>query len=414
MAIDIIVVVLVLLLIYAWIGYPLLLAVTSRVAAKAPDEHTKAHHAELSRVAVLFSAHNEEGVIRCRLENLMQIQDLQVQNYVGVDGSTDRTARIAVEFAKHYDNVHICEFKERRGKVAVLKDLVKVSAQPSTLSVQESDILVFTDANTIFKPNAMEKLLAHFVDPEVGGVCGRLIFKENQSVQSSKFKVQSYGREKKEEDTFNSRSSEGMYWRWETWLKEKESVLDSCLGANGAIYAIRRELFWNEMPDNTVVDDFVIGMKVREQGFRMVYEPQAVAEEEMSETVNEWKRRVRIGAGDYQALQFCRRCLSPKYGRFAWMFWSHKVLRWFTPHLLAGLFVVSCLFPYTVTSIFLSALLFCGLLGRIVRRSRAGVFCFPRMCDYFLTMQVALFVGFLRFCRGNLSGQWDRTPRIEL
>lgn len=400
MVIDIIVVMLVLLLIYAWIGYPLLLAAASRVAAKAPDERTKAHHAGLGRVAVLFSAHNEEGVIRRRLENLTQIQNLQIQNYVGVDGSTDRTARIAVEFAEHYDNVHICEFKERRGKVAVLKDLVKVSAQPSTLSVQESDILVFTDANTIFKPNAMEKLLAHFADPEVGGVCGRLVFKQRSEVRG--------------QGSDSHISDEGVYWRWETWLKQKESDLDSCLGANGAIYAIRRELFWNEMPDNTVVDDFVIGMKVREQGFRMVYEPQAVAEEEMSDTVNEWNRRVRIGAGDYQALQFCRRCLSPKYGRFAWMFWSHKVLRWFTPHLLGGLFVVSCLLPYTVTSILLSALLLCGLLGRIVRRSRAGVFCFPRMCDYFLTMQAALFVGFLRFCRGNLSGQWDRTPRMEL
>ena len=105
---------------------------------------------------------------------------------------------------------------------------------------------------------------------------------------------------------------------------------------------IRTGLFWAEIPDNTIIDDFVIGMKVREQGYRMVYAPTAVAREELPETLDdEWRRRIRIGAGDYQALVLCRKCLLPRYGKFAWMFWSHKVARWFTPHLLLLLTISS-------------------------------------------------------------------------
>src|SRR6185503_6079299 len=111
------------------------------------------------------------------------------------------------------------------------------------------------------------------------------------------------------------KTDESVYWKFETWLKTRESELDSCLGANGAIYAIRARLFWASIPPNTIIDDFVIGMKVREQGYRMLYEPRAIALEELPpEVAHEWKRRVRIGAGDYQAIRLCRACLSPSFG----------------------------------------------------------------------------------------------------
>jgi cellulose synthase/poly-beta-1,6-N-acetylglucosamine synthase-like glycosyltransferase len=216
-----------------------------------------------------------------------------------------------------------------------------------------------------------------------------------------------------------------------------ESALDSCLGANGAIYAIRQGLFWSDIPSNTIIDDFVIGMKVREQGYRMVYEPAAIAYEEFPAKQDEWRRRVRIGAGDFQALTLCRRCLLPRFGWFAWSFWSHKVLRWFTPHIGAflvlgswflvaracvdripiadhcSLFTVhshpALLLPAIVAIGSIVLLLF-SVIGRVVGgESRVVRIC--RLCDHFVAMQAAIFVGFVKFCRGGLQGAWERTPR---
>ncbi|MFC1499064.1 glycosyltransferase [Verrucomicrobiota bacterium] len=431
----------VIILAYTWLGYPLLLAAIARrrmVNDQIPEK------VDIESVAILLSAYNEESVIKQRLENLLSSSasigvhpafarklrrtGRRLNILIGTDGCTDRTAEIARAFAENHDNIHIHEFKERRGKVAVLKELVKECNRRWTSSDPlnpmdprgpmnadaTKQILVFTDANTMFRPDALEKLLRHFDDPKIGGVCGRLIFKENQSVTGCRLQVT---------------GEENIYWKWEARLKERESALDSCLGANGAIYAIRRELFWKEIPDNTIVDDFVIGMKVREQGFRVIYEPEAIAEEGLPETADEWARRVRIGAGDYQALSLCGKCLSVKYGRFAWIFFSHKVLRWLTPHMLMFLVLGSWFLVFqeffkfsreiamsslalglgTFTAAFTVIFILCAMLGELSKNNKA--YRFFHLCYYFLTMQVALFVGFLRYCRGNLKGHWTRTPR---
>jgi cellulose synthase/poly-beta-1,6-N-acetylglucosamine synthase-like glycosyltransferase len=217
-------------------------------------------------------------------------------------------------------------------------------------------------------------------------------------------------------------SSEGFYWDWETRMKENESHLDSCLGANGGIYAIRPELFWPEVPDNTIIDDFVIGMKVREQGSRVVYDPDALAYEELPQVSHEWARRVRIGSGAYQSLCLCRRCMLTGYGWFSWCFWSHKVLRWFSPHILGTIVMLAVLqlcgientdaMPVMgkATSAGALAALLLAFGGVATRNSSKSSILF-RLTAHFVTMQLALLVGFCRFCRGNLQGRWDRTPR---
>ena len=207
---------------------------------------------------------------------------------------------------------------------------------------------------------------------------------------------------------FSSPSTdEPVYWNLETNLKSSESSWDSCLGANGAIYAMRPELFWAEIPDNTIIDDFVLGMKVREQGFRMVFEPTAVATEDLPTTVpDEWRRRVRIGAGAFQALTLCPACLSPRYGRFALFFWSHKVLRWFTPHLAVVVGVLlSCQQLNNPTTLYLLVGILLFVLFTPPGRKAL------KLLAYFVTMQAALFVGSLKFCRGGLKGTWERTER---
>lgn len=391
-----------LLLVYAWALYPLMLAVITRKVSSIRPIVTSVP----SPVTILFSAYNEEDSIRARLENLVQLENprsaignLKSEILLGIDGATDRTAAIAGEFGAKYDNLHVLNFKQRRGKVAVLKDLVKKSREVGAAG-KEGGLLVFTDANTLFRPDTLTKLLAHFSDPRVGGVCGRLEFKEKAGVKES----------------------EGLYWRWETQLKIMESRVDSCLGANGALYAIRSELFWQDIPENTVVDDLVIGMKVREAGFRMVYEPDAVAEEEFPRVRDEWRRRVRIGAGDFQALILCWKCLLPRYREFAWIFWSHKVLRWFTPHLALLMVAVAQILiarngwlasPLLARAVLIGAscLVVCAEIGGLVRnRPGVGASLF-RACNHFVAMNAALFVGSLRFGLGDLKGHWERTPR---
>jgi cellulose synthase/poly-beta-1,6-N-acetylglucosamine synthase-like glycosyltransferase len=266
-------------------------------------------------------------------------------------------------------------------------------------------LLVFTDANTHFLPDTLTQLVTPFHDPRVGGVCGRLLFTD--------------GPNKAEQD----------YWNWEARLKQAEAGFDSCLGANGAVYALRPECFWQDLPPQTIIDDFVLGMKTREAGLHMYYAPAAIALEDLPASRQEWHRRIRIGSGAYQAIHWCRACLHPRFGRFALFFWSHKILRWFTPHMLLGATGASIValavqvpawsHTHILHLAFLSSfLLLAGMTGidllipptghpdKPIRRSL-------RACSHFMIMQTALMVGFLRYCRGNLSGTWHRTPRKE-
>jgi len=500
------IIVLLAVLLYTWLGYPLILRLVAGRSPSPPTSHTPS--LPLPPVTILLAAYNEEAHIAARLENLLALDypPDRIVVHLGLDGCSDGTASIAGAFAESHPNIHAHDYSERRGKVAVIKKLVE---NRSTSSSEE--ILMFSDANTHFHPDALKKMVSHFSDPSVGGVCGRLIFTNSrEKVQESQ---KGSGRFKQKETKVTkerlNRSSqrtqracsdgippvsrrtsrqnrlfsctscremsilralcdflfksfpsspEGAYWGWETKLKLTESRLDSCIGANGAIYAMRADLFWCEIPNNTLIDDFVLGVKVREQGFRMVYEPDAIAEEELPDVAHEWNRRVRIGAGAYQALSLCRRSLIPmaEGGKlkaeekpilpisafsfqlsaflFPWMFWSHKVLRWFTPHMLLALFVLSIVglistawrfHPYSNTptlqhSIALSLQslpLFFFLAGGVARLLRNTVLIrLPllkplRLLDHFLTMQAALFAGFVGYCRGGLKGAWTRTPR---
>ncbi len=406
-ALQIVLLLLVLIVAYAWVGYPLLLAAAARRTKTAPGDDSLPPDAALPHIHAILAAYNEADVIADRIHNFQSI-DYPAQKLtvlIGTDGCTDQTATIARGAAEGDSRIKIKEFTENRGKVAVLRDLV------SSASTDEahSHLLLFTDANTMFARDAIRKLVGHFEDPRVGGACGRLVFTHAG-------------------DASENPAEEGAYWRLETKLKTWESALDSCLGANGAIYAIRPDLFWQEIPTNTIVDDFVIGMKVREQGYRMHYEPAAVAAETLPAVSDEWVRRVRIGAGDYQAAVLCKACLHPRFGAFAWAFWSHKILRWLTPHAailmaaisyplaasawLYGTPLQEALLPVLVAA-GLTVFIVAGRAGHLLRRKghtgRVAQLC--STCDHFITMHAALLVGFIRFLGGNMSGTWKRTPR---
>ena len=394
--------VLCLVLVYTWGIYPAILLLLEHRCTRpiATGNTEKALH-----VAVILSAYNEEKHLAARVKNLLELDypPELLDIYIGLDGCSDKSMDEVVSASGGSDNVHISDFLTRRGKVAVLKDLVR-----NAVSDNGNDILLmFTDANTTFQNNVLEKVLPYFADERIGGVCGRLIFKTEIL-----------------DNTESCNMPETSYWGLETKFKIAESCIDSCLGANGAIYIMRAPLFCTDIPDNTLIDDFVLGMKIREQGRRLVYEPEAIAIEELPETSAEWGRRVRIGAGGYQAIKLCGRCLLPDYGRFAWMFWSHKILRWFTPHIILALIIFFAIWLvgykgnyqhiiYIIAGI--SATGF-GIIALLVKfygknKKRGKIIGFAELLWHFFVMQAALFTGFIKYCRGGLSGHWTRTPR---
>jgi len=192
------------------------------------------------KVSLIVSAYNEESVIADKIDNCKSLEypEDHLEILFGLDGSTDNTENI-IRKNKNGTIKHFV-FKKQRGKSTVLNDLVYHAS---------GEILIFSDANTIYEQDAIKKLIRHFINPQVGGVCGKLILLDSQAMD-----IGSKG--------------EKMYWDYETRLKFLEGHVKSVLGANGAIYAIRKELFEKLPEDKLVIDDFLIPMKVIEKGFK--------------------------------------------------------------------------------------------------------------------------------------------------
>jgi cellulose synthase/poly-beta-1,6-N-acetylglucosamine synthase-like glycosyltransferase len=363
------------LIVYSYAIYPMLLALVSSRRDKGPSEPS-----EWPSVSVLISVYNEEKHITERIDNLLALEYPadKLEIIIGSDGSTDRTNDLVRKSTDSRVTLHA--FEERGGKPSVLNRLVPQA---------QGELLVFSDANAMFAPDALRKLVRHFGDSHIGGVCGRLELHGD-----------------------DSETDEGPYWKLETYLKTHESMLDSCLGANGAIYAIRKSC-WPGIPDNTFVDDFVIGMRVRERGVRVIYDTEAVATEELPQSVDhEMTRRIRIGAGDFQALFLCWRSLLPWRGLYVWSFWSHKVLRWFGPFLMiAALLSNIALADQTVfaVTVFLQTLFYSlAIWGARTPGKKSVVFSAPH---YFVIINLALLLGFFRFITGTQQAAWKRTAR---
>jgi cellulose synthase/poly-beta-1,6-N-acetylglucosamine synthase-like glycosyltransferase len=294
------------LVFYAYAGYPVLIWLLSRRAVR-PGGVPAIGDTDLPSVSLMIAAYNEEDVIGGQVRSALALdyprEKLEV--VVGSDGSTDGTAAAV---RGHTDpRVRLIDYTRRRGKASVLN---------SALPELQGEVVVLSDANTRIDPGAVRRLVRWFQDPAVGAVCGRLVLTDPRT----------------------GRNVDSLYWRYETFLKRCESRLGALLGANGAIYAIRRSLF-EPIPPETIVDDFVIPLLARlKTGCAIVYDGEAVAREETPPDVgSEFHRRARIGAGGFQSIGLLWRLLDPRQGWIAFTFFSHKVLRWTGPFCLVGL-----------------------------------------------------------------------------
>lgn len=369
------------LVLLSYAVYPLFVLVAGRLVRAVPPPRQE--DGDLPAVAVVVAACNEQRHIDERIRNLLS-HDYPADRltiFVGSDGSTDRTVEIAQAHAG--ERVKVFGFPVRRGKASVLNDLLGMVTQP---------VVVFSDANTFFEPGAVRALVRNFADPTVGAVNGELrLFKVGQGD-----------------------NADGAYWRIETALKQGESGLCGVLGANGGIYAIRRELY-RPLPADTIIDDFTVAMTVAALGWRTIFEPGAVAREQVPPGIDdEFRRRIRIGTGNYQAL-----FRHPEYwshagwGRRA-AYFSHKLLRWFTPHLLVVALLASVVlaadpFYRMLFWLQLAGYGLCGL-ALLLRRHVAlpGPLRLPLLV---FTLNLAFLIGFWRYVSGEASGLWHRTER---
>jgi cellulose synthase/poly-beta-1,6-N-acetylglucosamine synthase-like glycosyltransferase len=253
-------------------------------------------------VSILMSVRNEEQTLPAKLDNLRRLDypRNRVQIVVVSDGSSDGTARILRE---HDYMLQPIVLEPARGKAAALNEAAKWAT---------GEILVFTDARQMIESNAVSELTACFGDPEVGGVSGELIL---------------------EEDSDSPSNALGTYWRMEKLVRRLESESGSVIGATGALYAIRRSLY-KEIPSATILDDVVIPMNIVRQGYRIVFQSSAIAQDKLfSEKGKEFSRKVRTMTGNYQLLWLEPWLLSPA-NPVLWRYVSHKFLRLLCPWLL--------------------------------------------------------------------------------
>lgn len=348
---------------------------------------------ELPEVCLIIAAYNEKDYVDQKIKNsLSLIYPPEKLSIIWInDGSDDGTP----ELVARYPEVILLHNPQRSGKIEGMNRGVEHSVAP---------ILMFTDANTMLSPNSLMAVMRHFQDRTVGCVAGEKQFYEDKNQP-----VAAVG--------------EGFYWKIESWLKQLDYQFYSAIGATGELFAIRRELFHRVEPD-TLLDDFMISMRVTLQGFRVAYEPTAVASENGSSNIKEeLKRKVRIAAGSYQSLLRLKKLLNPFFNaKLFFQYISHKVLRWtLAPLALISLLVSTVLIlgsqdqlsAYSVfyLAFYLQVLFYSLVLFGLLTQSNPVLIKYIYAPFYFVAMNYAMFKGFFRFLKGRQSVLWEKSKR---
>lgn len=378
---------------YTYLGYGIVLYIAVKfkelihkpIKSQLPDD--------LPEVTLLIAAYNEELIIREKMDNCHQIQypAEKLKIVFVTDGSTDSTN----ELLKAYSDVTLLYSPERKGKSAAVTRAIGFINTP---------IVVFTDANTMLNKESISEIVRLFEDERVGCVAGEKRINREEGVNSSS-------------------ATEGVYWKYESKLKELDYRLNTAVGAAGELFALRRELF-TALPEDTLLDDFMISMLIAKRGYKIGYCKEAYAMEHASADMKEEeKRKVRIAAGGLQSIIRLAPLLNIfKYGLLSWQYVSHRVLRWsLTPVLLFALYPINLVIallgnhPILYFIIFALQTLFylCAFLGAVAAKKglKFKLFYIPY---YFLFMNVNVFKGVYYLCNNKGKGTWEKAKRSKI
>lgn len=372
------------LIFYTYLIYPAVISFISLFYSKKNKLDYK------PSISFIISVFNEEKVIFERVKNISELDyDFEkIEVLIGSDKSTDKTNEILNELQNKFNWLKVFLFNERAGKAGVINKLVPYS---------KNEILVFTDANSIFEKNALKILVSHFNDNKVGGTSGRLkLIETNKSISES--------------------VEENKYWEYETFIKKAEGKCGILIGANGGIFAIRKTLF-NLIPtEKAVTDDFFISLNVLAKGYKFIYEENAVASENVSEDVKgELKRKIRFMATNIQTMLFLKSIIFNKKFLVSFAFISHKIIRWIIPFLLILILILNPLFfnysEYFKLFFYLQIAFYTfGLLGYVLSLFKIRITFFA-IIYFFLISNWALLLGTINFLRGKHSVIWQPTQR---
>lgn len=374
---------------YNYVGYAVLLLAINKIKGLFGREKPSFKGVSWPTVTLVVAAYNEEQVIREKIHDCFRLdypENKLFFLYV-TDGSDDHTSDIVAE----YPQIRLLDSPVRKGKTAALNRAMQQVTTPIT---------VFCDANTLLNPSAIKRIVRHYLDPGTGGVAGEKRVMAEGNGQTSV-------------------GGEGLYWKYESFLKRLDSKLYTVTGAAGELFSIRTSL-WQPVAENVILDDFVISARVNLKGYRVAYEPEAWASELPSASLKEEKKRkVRISAGAFQAMGM----LKPLFNVFRhpvlfFQFFSHRFLRWtLTPLSFPLVFLTNLLLVASGAEIFYQIL----LVGQIVFYLLAltGLYLTGRTAcpkilkifHYLLFMNYSVYLGFLRFLRGGQPATWEKAGR---
>lgn len=339
----------------------------------------------LPTVTLLVAAYNEEAVIARKIRNSLALDypREKLEILVVTDGCTDGTDAVVKGFEK--DGVRLLSRAQRQGKVNALN---------AAIPLAKGEIVVCSDANAFFDPQNLKLLVRHFGDPRVAMVAGEKRIRADGKAVSA---------------------GEGLYWRYESYLKRLDSSVSTVLGATGEIFALRKDRF-EPLPPDAVIEDFVLSMRYVQQGMRVVYEPEAISWEEASPNFKEeFKRKVRIVAGGWQSVIWLRDLLHPRHGLVAFQYVSHRVLRWMVvPFLLPVAFVSNAMLSgspfYAVLLAGQVTLYALAALGYPLQAR--GIRWMPAYLPFFfLFLNVAALMGAYRYLTGTQPVTWEKVQR---
>jgi len=346
----------------------------------------------LPKCTLLIAAYNEENFISEKIKNTLALEypDGKLEIIFITDGSTDRTPDILRE----YPEIKLLHQNERKGKVA---------AMHRAQAYVKTEIIIFTDANTLLNKDALINISRHYADEKIGAVAGekRVHFDEKADAGAA---------------------GEGFYWKYESLLKKWDSELYSTIGAAGELFSVRSNLY-TPVSEDTILDDFMISMLIAAKGYRIAYEPEAFAIESASENISEeLKRKVRIAAGGIQSIVRLKALLNIfRYGLLSFQYISHRVLRWtITPFLLIIALILNTLICILIPEMIYYVLLlgqalfyFLALLGMEFEKKelRFKIFFIPY---YFCVMNYAALAGTKRYIGNQQSSIREKANRKKI
>jgi len=340
-------------------------------------------------VSVVIAAHNEEAVIKVRIEDVLEQEYPadRLEIIVGSDGSTDMTNEIVMSCAQNLpDRIKLLSHPEQRGRASIHNDAVRLA---------KGEIIVFTDADTRFHPSFLKSIVANFADPQVGCVSGNLLYQNTSSTSVTR--------------------GLGLYWRYEKKLRQLETLLGSNCFSSGACMAIRKSIF---RPLHAAEDvDSVCPLDAIAVGYRVVYDPEAIAYDAIPSSIEgEIKTRVRLVLQNMRGPWQRKMLLNPfRNPLYFWTFLSHKTLRWLTPYFLLLTFLTNalllCLDPYPLwTLVMVSQLTFYSVafIGYVFEQHGQRIPVVSTVLT-FCVVNIGFLVGTLRFLRGRQISSYRST-----